>query len=79
MLETYPALDASRVYATGHSMGGGSAMKAILAAPQLFAAAAPMPPVTDFEDVWMPSGEELNQFVQVDLPVMLTTSENLRC
>ena len=74
MLETYPALDASRVYAMGYSMGGGSTMKAILASPKTFAAAVPMSPVTYFGDVWIPSEENLAQFENVDLPVMLTSS-----
>ena len=74
MLETYPALDASRVYAMGYSMGGGSTMKAVLAKPQKFAAATPMSPVTLFGDVWEPSEEDLAQFANIDLPVMLTTS-----
>ena len=74
MLETYPALDSTRVYATGYSMGGGSTMKAILSSPDLFAAAVPMSPVTFFGEVWVPSEEELAQFANIDLPVMLTAS-----
>lgn len=74
MLETYPALDPTRVYATGYSMGGGSTMKAILSSPDLFAAAVPMSPVTFFGEVWVPSEEELAQFANIDLPVMLTAS-----
>lgn len=74
MLDTYPALDATRVYATGYSMGGGSTMKVILAAPELFAAAVPMSPVTYFGDVWTPPEEDLAQFADIDLPVMLTAS-----
>ena len=74
MLDTYPALDATRVYATGYSMGGGSTMKVILAAPELFAAAVPMSPVTNVGDVWTPPEEDLAQFADIDLPVMLTAS-----
>lgn len=74
VLGEYPALDASRVYATGYSMGGGSTMKVTLAHPELFAAAVPMSPVTFDGSVWQPSEEDLAQFGNVDLPVMLTTS-----
>ena len=74
MLDTYPALDATRVYAMGYSMGAGSTMKAILAHPEMFAAATPMSPVTLFGDVWQPSEEDLAQFADIDLPVMLTSS-----
>lgn len=42
MLETYPALDASRVYTTGYSMGGMASMAAAYGAPELFAACVPM-------------------------------------
>ncbi len=42
MLETYPALDASRVYATGYSMGGAATYTVGYYSPKLFAAVAPM-------------------------------------
>lgn len=42
MLKTYPALDASRVYVTGYSMGGAATLRAIYGDPSLFAAAVPM-------------------------------------
>ena len=42
MLETYPALDASRVYATGYSMGGGASYTVGYYEPSLFAAIAPI-------------------------------------
>lgn len=42
MLKTYPALDPSRVYVTGYSMGGAATLRAIYGDPSLFAAAIPM-------------------------------------
>ena len=42
MLKTYPALDASRVYATGYSMGAGATNLMGLYNPRLFAAIAPI-------------------------------------
>jgi predicted peptidase len=42
MLKTYPALDASRVYVTGYSMGGAATLRAINGDPSVFAAAVPM-------------------------------------
>jgi pimeloyl-ACP methyl ester carboxylesterase len=69
MLATYPALDPSRVYVTGYSMGGGASNRAICSAPQLFAAAVPQAalayPATD---------EQKAQFDKYDIPVLLTTS-----
>lgn len=69
MLDTYPALDASRVYVTGYSMGGSATYMSIYEEPTLFAAAAPMAsagaPATD---------EQSAKFDSVDLPFMITTS-----
>ena len=42
MLKTYPALDVSRVYATGYSMGGGATTTLGLYNPKLLAAIAPI-------------------------------------
>ena len=42
MLKTYPALDPSRVYVTGYSMGGAATLRAINGDPSVFAAAVPM-------------------------------------
>ena len=69
MLETYPALDASRVYVTGYSMGGGASNRAICAAPQLFAAAVPQAALA-----YEATEEQAAQFAQYDVPVLLTTS-----
>jgi predicted esterase len=42
ILKKYPALDPSRVYVTGYSMGGGATLRAINGDPSVFAAAIPM-------------------------------------
>ncbi len=42
MLKKYPALDASRVYVTGYSMGGGTAVTSFMNDVRMFAAAIPM-------------------------------------
>ena len=70
MLETYPALDASRVYVTGYSMGGWATHDAVLGRASLFAAAVPQAIIER-----KPTEEQLAQFKTVDIPVMCTTSE----
>ncbi len=71
MLDTYPALDASRVYATGYSMGGGAAILSVLGDLGLFAAVVPQGavarPATD---------EQKAEFDKYDLPAMFITSTN---
>ncbi|MBN2588645.1 MAG: prolyl oligopeptidase family serine peptidase, partial [Sedimentisphaerales bacterium] len=42
MLKKYPALDPSRVYVLGYSMGGAATLQAINGEPSVFAAAVPM-------------------------------------
>lgn len=74
MLDKYPALDASRVYVTGYSMGAGCTMKAGFYAPQLFAAIVPMSPVASGGTYWHPTEEDLAQFADIDLPMLMTTS-----
>lgn len=69
LLDTYPALDASRVYVTGYSMGGGASNRAICAAPQLFAAAAPQAALA-----YEATEEQAAQFAEYDIPVLLCTS-----
>jgi poly(3-hydroxybutyrate) depolymerase len=69
LLETYPALDASRVYVTGYSMGGFATMKTIHGDPALFAAAVPMSGMG-----YTPTDEQAAQFDKVDLPILFTTS-----
>ncbi|MBR6965905.1 MAG: hypothetical protein IKH81_02305 [Clostridia bacterium] len=69
MLETYPALDPSRVYVTGYSLGGGATLHAVFGNPALFAAAIPM------SAAWYAGNEEQQAaFEKVDLPIMMTTS-----
>ena len=69
MLETYPALDPSRVYVTGYSMGGGATFTVMSEYPELFAAAVPMAmargTVTE---------EQAAKFEKYDLPFLLSTS-----
>ena len=71
MLDTYPALDASRVYATGYSMGGGAAILSVLGDLGKFAAVVPQGavarPATD---------EQKATFDKYDLPAMFITSTN---
>ncbi len=70
MLETYPALDPSRVYVTGYSMGGWATHDAVLGGAELFAAAVPQAIIER-----RPTEEQLAQFKSIDIPVMCTTSE----
>jgi len=75
MLKAYPALDASRVYAMGYSMGGGATLKAIYGKPSLFAAASPMSPIPGFGSPYAPSDKDLAAaYKGIDLPVLFTTS-----
>lgn len=69
MLETYPALDASRVYATGYSMGGAATYTVGYYNPKLYAAVAPMSgsPTTIPED-------QVENFERTELPVIFGLS-----
>jgi poly(3-hydroxybutyrate) depolymerase len=69
-LRRWPALDPTRVYVTGYSLGGASTLRAINGKPSLFAAAVPMAAAP-----YTGTPEEVRQFDKVDLPVMFTTSE----
>ena len=69
MLNKYPALDPSRVYTQGYSMGGGNTLNVICQNPDIFAAAVPMAAVN-----YTPTEEQAAHFADVDLPVMLLTS-----
>ena len=69
MLKTYPALDASRVYVTGYSMGGAATLRAINGDPSVFAAAIPMASAP-----YTGTAEQIAQFKKFHLPVMFTTS-----
>jgi hypothetical protein len=69
MLKTYPALDPSRVYVTGYSMGGGATLRAINGDPSVFAAAIPMAAAG-----YTGTPEQVAQFTKYHLPVLFTTS-----
>src|SRR5450631_1652948 len=69
MLKTYPALDPSRVYATGYSLGGGATLQAINGDPSVFAAAVPMS-----SSPYTGTPQQVAQFKNAHLPVMFTTS-----
>ncbi|MDM7996297.1 MAG: prolyl oligopeptidase family serine peptidase [Acidobacteriota bacterium] len=69
MLKTYPALDPSRVYVTGYSMGGAATLRAINGNPSIFAAAVPMAAAP-----YTGTPEQTAQFQKAHLPVMFTTS-----
>jgi pimeloyl-ACP methyl ester carboxylesterase len=69
ILKTYPALDASRVYVTGYSMGGAATLKAINGDPSLFAAAVPMAAAA-----YTATAEQAVQLKKAHLPIMFTTS-----
>ena len=71
MLEKYPALDASRVYVNGYSMGSLGTCQAMWGDPGLFAAAFPQAGVMNAA----PHEEDLAQFAEIDLPVSISTSE----
>ena len=63
-------VDANRIYVCGHSMGGGGATSALIARPDVFAAACSFAAVTHYTD------EELAKIV--DKPVFFTVSEDER-
>ena len=71
ILETYPALDASRVYVTGFSMGSLGTLRAVYGAPELFAAAYPQSGTRGAA----PTEEDAKKFENVNLPIVLSTSE----
>ncbi|HNX61416.1 MAG TPA: hypothetical protein PKN45_02150 [Candidatus Limiplasma sp.] len=70
MLKTYPALDPSRVYAVGYSMGGGATYSAGYSNPKLYAAIAPVAG-TNIE----PTDDEVKNFADCQLPIYLSTSD----
>jgi predicted peptidase len=69
MLNKYPALDPSRVYAIGYSMGGGGTYTVGYYEPSLFAAVAPIAG-TNIE----PTSKEVANFEHTQLPIYLSTS-----
>ena len=68
MLEKYPALDASRVYVTGYSMGGAATLNVINGQNGIFAAAAPHAPA-----IFGGESEIVNQD-DVQIPILFTTA-----
>ncbi len=71
MLQTYPAIDASRVYVTGYSMGSLATFEAIFGDPSLFAAAFPQAGIAGIA----PTEAQAANYKNVDLPIMISTSE----
>jgi predicted esterase len=69
ILKAYPALDPSRVYVTGYSMGGAATLKAVNGDPFVFAAAVPMAAAG-----YTATAEQAVQLKKAHLPVMFTTS-----
>ena len=69
MLDTYPALDPSRVYVTGYSMGGRASVASLCGDASLFAAAVPQ------GAVFFPGTEEYgDQYADIDIPILCCTS-----
>jgi predicted esterase len=69
LLKAYPALDPSRVYVMGYSMGGYATFKAVNGDPSVFAAAAPMAGMG-----YTGTPEQVAQFSKFHLPIMFMTS-----
>lgn len=69
MLDAYPALDPSRVYCTGYSMGGRAAMAALSGDAGVFAAAVAQGAVT-----YLATEEQEKQYADIDIPILFTTS-----
>lgn len=70
-LAKYPALDASRVYVNGYSMGSLAAHEAAYGDPGLFAAAYPQAGIMSAA----PTDAQKANFKDVNLPFCLSTSE----
>ena len=69
MLDTYPALDPSRVYGTGYSMGGRATMAGLSGNAGVFAAAVPQGAVT-----YLATEDKAKQYTHTDIPILFTTS-----
>lgn len=74
MLDTYPALDPTRVYGIGYSMGGSATLKAIYGEPSLFAAVVAMSPVHGLGEFYEPDPSVQDLFDGIALPIMMHTS-----
>ncbi|MDI9612801.1 MAG: prolyl oligopeptidase family serine peptidase [Acidobacteriota bacterium] len=69
MMKTYPAIDASRVYASGYSMGGGATLTLSTSHPRLLAA------VVDMAGAMFTFTDDMaKRFEETDLPFMYMTS-----
>jgi len=69
MMKTYPAIDASRVYASGYSMGGGATLTISTSHPRMLAA------VVDMAGAMFTFTDKMQaQFKETDLPFMYLTS-----
>ena len=69
MLDEYPALDPSRVYVCGYSMGGRASVAALCGDASLFAAAVPQ------GAVFFPDTEKYgDQYKYIDIPILCCTS-----
>ena len=73
VLEKYPALDPSRIYTTGYSMGGAAALELAETSPYMIAAAVPMAAGT-MQGLHVCTEEEIAAFANVDVPLLFTTS-----
>ena len=71
VLAKYPAIDASRVYVTGYSMGSLATFEAIYGDPSVFAAAYPQAGIGGAA----PNEEQLKMFDNVNIPIAVSTSE----
>jgi len=69
MLDTYPALDASRVYVTGYSMGGGATLFSVYGEPGLFAAGVPGSPLS-----YAPTEEQEAALRACNVPLLMLSS-----
>ena len=73
LLETYPALDPTRVYATGYSLGGGSTYRAAYGGLKKIAAIVPMAGMHD-DMIYHSTPEEDALLDEADMPCMILTS-----
>lgn len=71
MIDKYPAIDTSRIYVNGYSMGSLATLLAVYGEPSLFAAAFPQAGILGAE----PTEEQYAKFAEVDLPIGISTSE----
>ena len=73
ILAKYPALDPSRVYATGYSLGGGSTYRAIYGGMEKIAAAVPMAGMHD-DMLYHATAEQTAKLNAIDMPTLVLTS-----